>query len=316
MLEWIVGDNMQELQQIKDSLNINPNLNKNAKNTIFLLLQNMKNKMVQTYQLTLPTNLLIERLQTVSLFKSGEFINKDLYQYNIQENIIYLKMKEIKKEGISETYLLAQALLEMAYIKNPKKAERGIDGQEFVAIKKGTIEILANNLVGNDGERGISEDEQIFVNMANIITNGEISQAFLEQNDQKLRSVLLNKKYRLLGANGLANYNAVYSTKGDSQLGNVEMQLIDSFFRLPDEEVKEKLLQFEAHVISNPNVMSRPNKYNSLVSITSYFQSKKYMFQSQSINYSGFPNTSISSNIQYELYGEICELELGHSKLS
>lgn len=272
---------MQEfLQQIKNSLDQNQHLNEEAKENIFLMTQVIYGKMQSVYhaifssEVSFPTNLIIERLKTLTLKQGSEFLNQEPYEYNIKENTIYFRSKEMDVE--SQANVLCQSILELAYIKAPNKVERGIDAQKFVAIKKGTLEIFANYIVQNSGEKAIAEEEQSIVNMMNIITDGKILECFLQADGKKLEEIIKNSEFHLIGANSYANYNAVYKNAG--QLGNVQQLLIDSFFKLPKEKVNEKLTDFESHIDSK--VICRPIRYDKSVSVIAYFQNIKNRFVS------------------------------------
>lgn len=277
---------MQEfLQQVENSLKQNQNLNEEAKESIFLMAEVIYDKM-QNYcskfssEVSFPTNLLIERLKTLTLKLGSEFLNQEPYEYNMNENTIYFRTKEIENE--SEKNIFCQSLLELAYIKNPNKVERGID-PKFIAIKKGTLEIFANNIVQNDGEKAIAEDEQTIVNMMDIITDGKILECFLQADGKKLEDVIKNPEYHLIVVNSYANYHAVYKNKNEkyknvNQFGNVEQFLIDAFFKLPTDKIKEKMTEFEAHI--NSNAVCRPINYSKNVSVGEYFRDTKNKFLS------------------------------------
>lgn len=293
------------IQQVKSSLEQNSNLNEKAKENIFLIVQKIDSEMQTVYASqfsqkdSMPTNLLIERLKTLSLKMGSEFLNQEAYEYNIGDNTIYFRSKEIEER--SQCNILCQALLELIYIKDPRKVERGIDGRKFVAIKKGTLEILANFIVQNDGEKGIAEDEQIIVNMMNIITDGKILECFLQADSKRLEEIIMNQEYRLMSINSYANYNAIY--KNGSQLGNIQQMLIDAFFSLPKEEIKsEKIADLELYI--SPKTMCFSSHYNEPVK--QYFQNMKNQFYTgkpyQNEIDDGLSDTMISQVAGYEAF--------------
>ncbi len=257
------------MKQVQNSLAQNEKLNEEAKQNLLLLVKEMYR------QMTLPRELLVERLKTVSLEEGAKFINREAYHYNIEENSICFQMDQIgdQKNG------LCQALLEMAII---KESGKGLDDQSLYAIKKGALEIYANYLVGNDSEFGISEDEQIITNLMNILTENQILVATLKDDGELLKKVLFENNLTII--NDYANYNAVHRQNGGlSQLNEIEKSLIYHFFDLPKEEMEKKQKiekigrykwYFWANIVSSPNVMKNPKNYLGLTKINEYFKQR------------------------------------------
>lgn len=249
------------LTQLKSSLNENPNLNLEAKENLFLLSERMYQRM------NLPTHLLVDRLKTVSLEQSPKFLDQAAYHYNMVENVVRFRVDK----SDDHAHTLCQALLEMAIIAQPKK---GMDAEEVVAIKKGTLEIFANNLVQNNGEYGISEDEQVIVNLMDTLTEGKILEEFVKDDSQGIMEAL--RENNLLTANFRSNYNEQSRRHGQrSQLGEIEISLINRFFEQSPDKIQRQMPDFEANLITSPQVMANPSQYMSLTDVKAYYQSKK-----------------------------------------
>lgn len=277
---------MQEfLQQVKNSLAQNQNLEETDKEQIFSMLQVIYDSMQIFYDKTqeqhivsMPTELLIERLKTISFQKGSELLTKEVYEYRMNENSVYIREKEIM--SYAQDNILCQVLLEMAYVREPHKVTKGIDGQEFYAIKKGILEIFANNIVPNNSEKIFAEDEQIVVNLMDIINNGRVLESFLQADNKKLKDCLFNVP--LTNANNLANYNSYYKNDHTTQLGNIEMHLIDAFFRQSKQIVNDTIEIFEANLFGQINILSK--NYENVISVTDYFEAQKAKYYSGELN--------------------------------
>ncbi len=269
------------MKQVQNSLAQNEKLNEEAKQNLLLLVKEMYR------QMTLPRELLVERLKTVSFEEGAKFINREAYHYNIEENSICFQIDQIG----DQKNVLCQALLEMAII---KESGKGLDDQSLYSIKKGALEIYANYLVGNDSEFGISEDEQIITNLMNILTENQILVATLKDDGELLKNILF--KHKLAIINDYANYNAVHRQNGGlSQLNEIEKSLIYHFFALPKEEMEKKRKiekigryekDFRANIVSCPNVMKNPKKYFGLTKLDAYYeqQSIEYNIINSTVN--------------------------------
>lgn len=249
------------LTQLKSSLDENPNLNLEAKESLFLLTERMYQRM------NLPTDLLVSRLKTVSLEQSSKFLDQDAYHYNMVENVVRFRVDKTDDQA----HTLCQALLEMAIIAQPNK---GMDAEEVTAIKKGALEIFANNLVQNNGEFGISEDEQVIVNLMDTLAEGKILQCFVKNDSEEMVQVL--QANNLLTTNSRANYNEQSRKRGQrSQLGEIEIALVNRFFEQSPDKIQKQMPDFEANLITNPQVMANPTQYMSLTKVNEYYQTKK-----------------------------------------
>lgn len=269
MIKCIVGDSMtQEFQsflvQLKQSLDQNQKLNDYTKESLYLLVQEMYQKM------NLPKKLLLERLKTVSFVQGSKMMDYDAYQYYMEQNEVRFQPDLVG----DERNVICQALLEMAII---KEADKGMNDREFVAIKKGMLEIFANNLVQNESECAIAEDEQVIANLINVISDGKVLEAFVNDNGALLNKVLEIGNFGLKIANDYANYNCIFRKRGfQSQLASIEMILMKCFFNREDRiKVQEQIPEFEAYLVSNPKVMSHPEQYRGLKMVAENYQHLK-----------------------------------------
>ncbi len=254
------------------NLNQNQILTEEVKEQIFMVIQEMHQKM-QALGVSLPEDLLLERIKNVSIEIGNKFLNKEAYQYNAEANKLTFSVDNIEKEN--QANVVCQALFALAYIQDSKKPEKGIDGKEFFAITKGAFEIFANNIVPNNGEKGSYEDEQIIINLVNDVTDGKLLDGILQADSEKIRETI--EKYNLSTSNHYANYNLIARKSGclNSQLGEIQKQLIDHFFEKSPVEIKKQLHTIESHLATTPEMMSNPSQYRDLPQINHFFRKKK-----------------------------------------
>lgn len=65
------------------------------------------------------------------------------------------------------------------------------------------------------------------------------------------------------------DYNLSRSSRGESNLGNIEKLLIDLFFQKP--KTDEQIKNFKANLFSNPNMFGNSIKYESVKGVDAYF---------------------------------------------
>lgn len=267
------------LQQIKNSLNQNPNLKEpeDFKEDLFRLIQTMCER-AKMYHINLKrAGLLVERLKTFSIEGGSKFVDTAPYHYNVQTNKVVLNPEQI--DDFENT--ICQALLEMVLIKEPGK---GIDKPENVALKRGTLEIFANNLVGNKGEKQIFEDEQIIVNLMNCITKGQLLDSILTGNNELLERTIQEHELEVIRDH--ANYNLVHRQQYNlplSKLPEIEQSLICNFFRRDSEKKYysiEERTKFTSLLVFDANVLGNPQKYIGMNRVqTRYKYETQYLQQ-------------------------------------
>lgn len=285
-------------QSLKSSLKQNSNINVEGKTYIFNLVQFIYQKMEKQYHITLPKEQIIERLKTFSIAESSKLASPEPLEYNIVQNKIVIQADAIEDHN----HAFCQALLEMALV---KEVGKGIDNRNFLAIKKGILEICANNLVGNNGEKGIYEEEQEIVNLMDVIAEGQILDSFIKGDGKKLEETI--QKYRFTGIRDWANYNLSYrfnsttvQNKNDikkvSSFIEIRKSLIVHFFNQSSDKIDLQMKSFEAN-------LGIPNGMHSKDEIINYYYYKKNQ-QNVELNLlqDKIPYVDSKSNIQDNTY--------------
>ena len=279
MIKYIIGDSMTNkkefqmfLNQLKASLEKNKKLSEPTKESIFLLAQEMYLKFQTGYSayfnMNFPKERLLQRLETMSISLGSKLADHEAYQYDMIENKVRMR-PDLVGDGRN---VLCQSLLEMAFIESTNK---GMNEESLIAIKRGMLEILANHLVENDSEFGIAEDEQIIVNLMDIITDGKLLTGFVYDSSEIVEGAL--QESNLVVISDYANYNYMARKhSASSQLADIEIRLITHFFNRSDsKKIQIQMDDFEACLVSHPQVMANPEQYRNLQKVGSRFQTLK-----------------------------------------
>ena len=202
---------MTDLDTIKNTLDTNTYLSQEMKDNIFELVVLFNKNFNQ-----IALNNLNERLKTLKIEKISSFLSKRVSRYDIHKNTIYFNDKELKKDYDVRHILM----LELINIISSNNEFSGFNYEDkFEALNIGYTEMLANYLVGNDGEEMIYPHEAVMANLLSIVIGEDVLEKAYFQNDYTL--LLDNVKkvgIELAGKNGFMNWNSLanyYSNRGE-----------------------------------------------------------------------------------------------------
>ena len=202
---------MTDLDTIKNTLDTNTYLSQEMKDNIFELVVLFNKNFKQ-----IALNNLNERLKTLKIEKISSFLSKRVSRNDIHKNTIYFNDKELKKDYDVRHILM----LELINIISSNNEFSGFNYEDkFEALNIGYTEMLANYLVGNDGEEMIYPHEAVMANLLSIVIGEDVLEKAYFQNDYKL--LLDNVKkvgIELAGKNGFMNWNSLanyYSNRGE-----------------------------------------------------------------------------------------------------
>lgn len=176
-----IGDSMANLDNIKVILDNNRNINIEVKDNLFELIVIFNNKFPEV-----SLDNLEKHLKTLKIKKTNKFLNQDISMYDHKGNVLYFN-----KDHMNEEYDYKHVLMfELINIISSNSYQTGFntDGK-FEALNTGYTEILANYLVGNNGEKLIYPNEAIYANMIGIIAGEDKLFESYFNNDAK---ILLN----------------------------------------------------------------------------------------------------------------------------
>ena len=177
------------LEDVKVSLDNNPNLTDELRDNIFSLVNIFHNRYpnISLYNLC-------ENLKTLNIVKSNKFLNKKVSNYNHMTNTIELNVEKIDG-GYDMKHILMYELLNVI-TNNGKMTGFNID-EKFRALNAGYTEILTNNLVGNDSDMSDLEAEVISTNIISLIVGNDIMFAAYFNNDANLlTNAMLEKGFK------------------------------------------------------------------------------------------------------------------------
>lgn len=170
------------LEEIRSSLDNNLNLTREIKARLFELVVIFNSKFPDVNLQNLNN-----RLKTLKIEKSYKFLNKDVSMYDFKNNILYLNTKEMQK-AYDMRHVLMFELINMIASTN---YYMGFDTDgRLEALNTGYTEVLANYLVGNNGEMQIYPEEAVMANVVTIIVGSDNMFNSYMNNDSK---ILLNK---------------------------------------------------------------------------------------------------------------------------
>ncbi len=149
------------IDQIKVSLDENPNLNDELRNNIF--------ELVLIFQKQFPEvrlKNLNERLKTLKIERANKYVQPYVINYLPLENKLLFNVDELAKEHDGK-HLLMFALLQIITA-NGNNVGFDVD-HKFEALNIGYTEILTSNLVGNDSDQFYFPIESTYANIIGIV---------------------------------------------------------------------------------------------------------------------------------------------------
>ena len=166
-----------DLNEIKNSLNSNPNLTDDIKDCLMELISLFNSKFPDVKLANLN-----ERLKTLKIIRGSRFLIKKSSYYDPIDNEILINLVKID-DSIDCKHVFMRELLNMITAKDNFTGFNKDNAYE--ALNIGYTEILANYLVGNENESEY-EDEIVATNMiAEVIGNDTLFNAYFN-NDETL----------------------------------------------------------------------------------------------------------------------------------
>lgn len=166
------------LDRVEQALVYNETLTDELKTNILELVVIFNNKFPDVDL----TNL-SRRLKTLQIKKISKFLNQDVSMYDNKDNIIYFNLSEMNKNYDMKHVLM----FELLNVISATEYSTGFNEYaKFEALNVGYTEILANFLVGNNGEIMLFKDEAIQANIISVlIGNKNLKDAYFK-NDSRL----------------------------------------------------------------------------------------------------------------------------------
>ena len=169
---------MTDLYEIKSALHNNSGINADVRDNIFELVVVFNNKFPNVN-----LDRLKEHLKTLKIRKVNKFLNNDISMYDCKNNVLYFN-----KDKMNNEYDFRHILMyELINIISSNGFQTGFNSDgKFEALNTGYTEIIANFLVGNNGERLIYPNEAVMANMIGVIAGEDKMFEAYFNNDAKI----------------------------------------------------------------------------------------------------------------------------------
>jgi hypothetical protein len=176
------------LEDVKKSLDVNPNLTDELRDNIFSLVNIFNSKYPEV-----SLDNLVNNLQTLNIVKSNKFVNKRISKYNFLTNTIEFNISKIE-EGYDMKHMLMYELLNV--ITNNGQMTGFNLNDKYRALNAGYTEILTNYLVGNDSDISNLESEVISTNIVALIVGEDVMfNAYFNNDANTITNALLEKGF-------------------------------------------------------------------------------------------------------------------------
>lgn len=176
---------MNMVDEIRTILDNNANLSPELRDDIFELVVLFNNNFPNVSLEDLK-----KHLATLKVEKLNKFLNNDVSMYDNRLNVLYLNASKLE-QGYDGRHVLMFELLNMI---SSNEHQMGFDRDgKFEALNVGYTEILANYLVGNDGDQLFYPDEAIATNMVSTMIGADVMSVAYFTHDTDLLIDSLNK---------------------------------------------------------------------------------------------------------------------------
>ena len=180
---------MISLQEIRISLDSNPNLTDEIRQKLF--------ELVLIFQKKMPNIILSrlnERLKTVKLGKISKFEKKGTYYYDVLKNEI-LFSKNLENDYDID-HLLMKAILQMS---SSTKTFTGFNSDDRLrALNLAYTEILANYIVGNEGDSDLEEEMLVANLLSHIVGKDTMFNSYFTNNGEPIIKAMQDAEVGLI----------------------------------------------------------------------------------------------------------------------
>ena len=177
------------LDDIKASLQSNPNLNDEIRNKLFELVTIFHKKLPEV-------NLqkLNEKLKTVKIGRMSKFERKGVYYYDLFKNEILFTNN--LKNNYDVDHLLMKAILEMS---TATSTFTGFSSDERLrALNLAYTEILSNYIVGNEGDSDLEEEMLVTNLLSHIIGKDAMFNSYFTNNGEPIIKAMQDAEVGML----------------------------------------------------------------------------------------------------------------------
>ena len=168
---------MDSLESIKLSLDSNQNLTDDIRNKLLFLITNF-NKKFNGVNLSK----LNEKLKTVKFSRIGKYDRKGTYYYDVLKNEI--QISNDVKGNYDMDHILTKAILEMT---TSTDTFTGFNSDERLrALNLAYTEILANYIIGNEGDSDLEEEMLIANLLSHVVGKDTMLNSYFTNNGESI----------------------------------------------------------------------------------------------------------------------------------
>ena len=180
---------MSFLEEIRISLKSNPNLTDEIRNKLFELVIVFNKKMPD-----INLSRLNEKLKTVKLGKLSKFERKGTYYYDVFKNEI-LFSKDLEN-NYDIDHLLTKAILQMS---TSTETFTGFNSDDRLrALNLAYTEILANYIVGNEGDSDLEEEMLVTNLLSHIVGKDTMFNSYFTNNGEPIIKAMQDAEVGLI----------------------------------------------------------------------------------------------------------------------
>ena len=177
------------LEDIKVSLSSNSNLPQEVKQKIYELVITLNKKLPEVN-----LNKLNEKIKTVKIGKISKYERKGTYSYNVFKNEILFSNNLEGNYDID--HLLMKALLEMSTSTGTYTGFHSDD--RLRALNLAYTEILANYIIGNEGESDLEEEMLVTNLLSHIVGKDTMFNSYFTNNGEPIIKAMQDAEVGML----------------------------------------------------------------------------------------------------------------------
>ena len=180
---------MSFLEEIRISLKSNPNLTEDIKEKLFQLVVIFNKKMPN-----INLSRLNEKLKTVEFGRLGKFERRGTYYYDVFKNQILLS-KDIQG-NYDIDHILVKSILQMS---TSTDTFTGFNSDDRLrALNLAFTEILANYIVGNEGDSDLEEEMLVTNLLSHIVGKDTLYNSYFTNNGEPIIKAMQDAEVGLI----------------------------------------------------------------------------------------------------------------------
>ena len=180
---------MNSLEEIRMSLKANPNLTDEIRNKLFELVVKFNSKLPE-----INLSRLNNKLKTVKIGKIGKFERKGTYYYDVFKNEILFSRSLEGNYDID--HILTKAILQMS---TSTESFTGFNSDDRLrALNLAYTEILANYIIGNEGDSDLEEEVLVANLLSHIVGKDTMFNSYFTNNGELIIKAMQDAEVGLI----------------------------------------------------------------------------------------------------------------------